>query len=98
MRAPVTDEFEVRGYTDDEGERGGTWTRATLAASMAFAEELVARHGYRRAEVRNTYGGHRSDVLYGLQATDGEAYRVTESRGRAVHAAMARNPWRAVRP
>ena len=57
-----TDEFEIKATGTDMQDR--VWTRSTMGAACSIADQAVDRLGYQRAEVVNTYGGHRSDTLY----------------------------------
>lgn len=60
-----TDEFEIKAT--GEGMETRTWTRSTMGAASAIADQAVTKLGYALAEVVNTYGGHRSDVLYEIK-------------------------------
>jgi hypothetical protein len=57
------DEFEIKA-TGHPSEPERVWTRSRLDPSKFIAEQAVARLGYARAEVVNTFGGHRSDPLF----------------------------------
>lgn len=59
----VVDEFEIKA-TGHPTEPDRIWTRATMAPCSFIADQAVSRLGYARAEVVNTYGGHRSEPLY----------------------------------
>jgi hypothetical protein len=65
-----TDEFEIKATGPEMKDR--VWTRSTMGAACSIADQAVERLGYKRAEVVNTYGGHRSDVLYSKEATMAE--------------------------
>jgi len=65
-----TDEFEIKATGTDMQDR--VWTRSTMGAACSIADQAVERLGYQRAEVVNTYGGHRSDVLYSKEAVMAE--------------------------
>ncbi len=54
------DEFEIKA-TGHPTEPDRIWTRSRLDPSKFIAEQAVERLGYARAEVVNTFGGHRSD-------------------------------------
>ncbi len=69
-----TDEFEIRA-TGPEGER--IWTRNTYDVAKHIAEQTITKLGYTHVQVVNTFGGHRSDVLY---EAFGSAKAVTHSR------------------
>lgn len=56
------DEFEIRATSSDKEPR--IWTRDTLDTAKSIADQAVSRLGYERAQVVNTYGGVRSDILY----------------------------------
>lgn len=56
-----TDEFEIKA-TGPQGER--IWTRSHYGTAKIIADQTITKLGYTRAEVVNTYGGHRSSVLY----------------------------------
>ena len=62
-----TDEFEIKATKKDAEPR--IWTRSTYVTSKIIADQAVVKLGYERAEVVNTYGGHRSDPLYVVDAT-----------------------------
>lgn len=56
------DEFRIDATGGPEAPR--TWTRSTYSVAKFIADSVVARLGYTRAEVRNTFGGTISDVIY----------------------------------
>lgn len=57
-----TDEFEVKATCPTKGQR--VWTRDSLEAAKSIADQAISKLGYTRAQVVNTFGGHRSNVLY----------------------------------
>lgn len=63
------DEFEIKAFKGNE-ER--IWTRSEYDTAKFIADQAINRLGYERAEVVNTFGGHRSDVLYYIHSTKKE--------------------------
>jgi hypothetical protein len=59
-----TDEFEIKATGHPTGLLDRTWTRSKLAAATSIADQAVQKLGYTRAEVINTFGGHRSQPIY----------------------------------
>jgi len=57
-----SDEFEIKAT--GQGMEPRIWTRSTMGAACAIADQAISKLGYTNAEVVNTYGGHRSDPLY----------------------------------
>ena len=55
------DEFEITATHPNKEAR--VWTRNTYHGAKFIADGAV-RLGYDKVVVINTYGGHRSDVLY----------------------------------
>ena len=74
MAGSDTDEFEIKA-TGPEGER--IWTRSTYDVAKYIADSTITKLGYHRAQVVNTFGGHRSDVLYEVKGINKS---VTHSR------------------
>ncbi len=61
------DEFEIQA-TGHQTEPDRIWTRSSLGTSQWIADQAVVRLKYGRAVVINTFGGHRSDSLYTVEA------------------------------
>lgn len=61
------DEFLIQATGPNLHNR--SWTRSTYDVAKHIADQSVFKLGYTRAEVRNTFGGHISDVLYEVTAT-----------------------------
>jgi hypothetical protein len=78
MAGADTDEFEIKA-TGPEGER--IWTRSHYDTAKFIADQTITRLGYQRAQVVNTFGGHRSDVLYEVTATHSRDF-VEEERSK----------------
>lgn len=74
-----TDEFEIKA-TGPEGER--IWTRNTYDVAKYIADSTITKLGYQRAQVINTFGGHRSDVLYEVTATHSRDFVAEERQQR----------------
>lgn len=62
------DEFEIKATTKD-GAEPHIWTRSTYVSAKIIADQAITKLKYDRAEVVNTYGGDRSDVLYAVDST-----------------------------
>lgn len=71
-----TDEFEIKA-TGKDGER--IWTRSKYDTAKVIADQTITKLGYEKVQVVNTFGGHRSDVLYEVTATHSRDF-VAEER------------------
>lgn len=58
------DEFRISAFMESQVMPSRKWTRSTLAAAKSIADQAVSKLNYLTAEVRNTFGGDISDVLY----------------------------------
>ena len=79
-----TDEFEITATHPDRKPQ--VWTRSKYEVAKVIADSTITQLGYEKAVVVNTFGGHRSDVLYevtGSHSTD----HVAEERN-ASHQAL----------
>ena len=75
------DEFLIEATCPGKPNR--SWTRSTLGVAQHIADQAIRTLGYTRAEVRNTFGGHLSDVLYEVTGNANVLYprdMVTEQR------------------
>ena len=61
------DEFEITATHPDRESK--VWTRDKYEVAKVIADSTVTRLGYEKAVVVNTFGGHRSDVLYEVTAS-----------------------------
>lgn len=62
------DEYEIKAT--GEGMEDRIWTRDKLSSSKKVAEGAIAKLGYSKAEVFNTFGGHRGWSLYTVTPTE----------------------------
>ena len=70
------DEFEIKG-TGHKTDPDRIWTRSDPKTAEHIALQVVHKLGFARAEVVNTYGGHRSNPL--VIVTPGEIEHTPES-------------------
>ncbi len=76
-RMTPTDEFEIRAIGQSPN-RERIWTRGNYDVAKFIADSAITKLGYTRAEVVNTFGGHRSDVLYEVTATHSRDFVIEE--------------------
>lgn len=57
-----TDEFEITATHPNKDPK--VWTRSHYNTAKIIADSTITRLGYEKAVVINTFGGHRSNVLY----------------------------------
>lgn len=64
------EEFKIEAFKTNESGREITriWTRDKLSVAKFIADSAVEKLGYSRAEVRNTFGGDVSNLLYKIEA------------------------------
>ena len=80
----MMDEFEITATHPDKEPQ--VWTRSTYLVAKIIADSTIKRLGYEKAVVVNTFGGHRSDVLYEVTASHSRDH-VAEERN-ASHQAL----------
>jgi len=81
-----TDEFEITATKP--GQEPRVWTRSKYEVAKVIADSTITRLGYQKAVVVNTFGGHRSDVLYEVTASHSRDH-VAEERNASHHALNA---------
>ena len=78
-----TDEFEITATAT--GKEPQVWTRSHYGVAKVIADQTITKLGYEKAVVVNTFGGHRSDVLYEVTASHSRDH-VAEERNASHHA------------
>lgn len=81
-----TDEFEITATKP--GQEPRVWTRNKYEVAKVIADSTITRLGYQKAVVVNTFGGHRSDVLYEVTASHSRDH-LAEERDASHHALIA---------
>ncbi len=81
-----TDEFEITATHPSKEAR--VWTRNKYEVAKVVADSTITRLGYEKAVVVNTFGGHRSDVLYEVTASHSRDH-VAEEHDASHHALNA---------
>lgn len=83
-----TDEFEITATHPDKEPK--VWTRNKYETAKVVADSTITRLGYLKAVVVNTFGGHRSDVLYEVTGSHSSLQskrdHVLEERNASHHA------------